>query len=222
VRLLETGFLWCAIGLAVALAAALRARRQGQAVRPARLLFSVALWPLAAPLLFGGGAPARPAPRASVQGRIEAVEAGLTHALARLPGLAGAALAVELSRVRGISAALVRLEQRLAELHAAATAPELDRAVAEAQLAALLARGLSEEDARTRAVRARISAAERLARLATAAEEDRERVLCELEAIAARLALVPFAAHEPEAEALRELARISATVEEVAAASAPA
>ncbi len=221
-RLTETVFLWLLFGLAIAAATWLRAEGRPAGPRLLQALFATLLWPLALPLLFSPrtaavtGAPTPP--DSDVAGRIAQVEARLAQALARLPGLAGAALAPELARVRGVTTALLRLERRLTDMRTALATPELDVPEATARLAELLARGVEEQDARALAIRVRLEAAARLGGLAAAAEADRERVLCELEAIAARLTLVPFAARDPEAEALRELQKISAVVEEVTVA----
>lgn len=221
-RLTETLFLWLVVGLAIAAATWLRGEQRPAGQRLLHALFATLLWPLALPLLFTPRTPAPPQAEAplttDVAGRIAQVEARLAQALAKLPGLAGAALAPELARVRGVTTALLRLERRLAEMRAALAGPELDTTEAGRRLAELHERGVPAEDPRAQAIRVRLEAAARLSALAAAAESDRERVLCELEAIAARLTLVPFAARDPEAEALRELQKISAVVEEVTVA----
>jgi hypothetical protein len=118
------------VGLAIAAATWLRGEERPSGQRLLHALFATILWPLALPLLFtpravAPAAPPIPAP-SDVAGRIAQVEERLAQALAKLPGLAGAALAPELARVRGVTTALLRLERRLGEMRAALAGPELD------------------------------------------------------------------------------------------------
>src|SRR5437764_826471 len=122
------------LGGVVAVAVLLREEQAGPWKRAGLVVGAVFFWPLFAPSLLGGAAPA---PARTLPARVGAVQAQLLSGLGGLRGLAEEVLAPELARVRGLDAAVAQMEQRLHEMDALLATSEFDPAAAQAALAAL-------------------------------------------------------------------------------------
>ena len=218
---LGTLVIYVILGVVVAAATALRDQRSG--VLRLAFLFTagVIFWPLLAPSLFGGAAPATASPPAAdgpFAPRIQAAEEQVLAALAKVKGgVAEGALAPEAARVRHLAGSLRALATRLGEIDDTLRAPELDAQKLEERLADLVARGCVEGDARAQSLRARLRNVERLRALRARTHDDLERALFKMEEITSQMLLLKFAGR-PDAEVAGLIDEIAEGVEGVAEA----
>jgi hypothetical protein len=204
----ETGVVYLAIGLAVALATVLRSAAGSRRVLvgAAALLF----WPFYAVLLFDPPPPKR----GELETRIGEADRLLAAAVARLDGFASDILEPEVERIRRLAEPLRAMVRRLEEMDELLASPEFDRGRAEAKLAEL--DGLAApDDPRTQSLRARLRNIERLSEMRAHTRIELERALLRIEEMSAEIALLKFAGR-PDAELLRELKEIADGVEGLA------
>jgi hypothetical protein len=228
--ILGTAFLYGLIGVAVAVAMALQAMPTERGRRWVLFVGTLLFWPLFAPLVLARSEPTagtgtrRGAPGANraagaalatsgVEGRIQRAEAEVLAAIARLDGLAEAALAPEVERVEGLAGALVAMARRVAEIEALLSTPEFSADAARAKLLELEQRGTPPGDSRSESARARLRNIERLAGIEVRTRDDLERALLELEEMSSQMVLLKYAGSDGEVvERIRQIAR---TVESI-------
>lgn len=216
----ETAIFYTTIGIAVAVATALRSTgpRAWLLLLPAGLF-----WPIFAPILWGATTTPPDTRRSASNARREAggiddrvkdAEAQVLDALGQLDGIAQEVLAPQATRVTTLVESLSKMSNRVMEMQALLTTDEFDASRAQSKLTELIERAESDDDPRVQSVRARLRNIDRLAKMCRRAEGDLERAILQLEEMASQLVLLKFAAR-PDDEVVERIKEIADGVEEV-------